>query len=292
MLSFHKNKPGFTLIELSLVLAVVSVLAIIIALIINGILSVYIRGITIKNVNTLGREMIEDFATTIAGSPQRDLDDICSLLFPQGGTEFDKCRNDKAYYYTYSARYSGDNPVSGAFCTGRYSYIWNTGYALNNSNSDQSLDKPALVRYNDSNGNEQELTNFRLIKFIDQSNVACLSRTEYRTGRYSLINDTNNVYDLRSDANSIVYTLQNAPEELIAQNDANLALYDFQVFRPAQDYPTFHAYYTGSFILGTLGGGVNILSNGDYCKPPADYDSDFNYCSVNRFNFAAETVGG
>ena len=289
-------KTGFTIVELTIALAIISVLIIFFAFLINGIISAYIKGTTIKDVNNVGRELVEEFSTAITSSQRKQITDICATLFVYDGSRYNACKNDGAYRYVYSERYNPDGkPISGVFCTGYYSYIWNTGYAV--ANSDDTRERPALVRYSSPEGSDLELKDFRLIKIVDQSNIACLSRTKNpSTGEpenlYELLSDGNPIYDLTHDSNNIEYALPSSPEELIYENHANLILYDLEVFRPAQAYPTFHSYYTGHFVLGTIGGGVDILSNGDYCKPPADYDSDFNYCSVNKFNFAAETIGG
>lgn len=61
-----------------------------------------------------------------------------------------------------------------------------------------------------------------------------------------------------------------------------------------------------SFILATMRGGVDIMRSGDYCSPhmideiTGESDdsgniltlgAEFNYCAINKFNFAARTAG-
>jgi hypothetical protein len=86
----------------------------------------------------------------------------------------------------------------------------------------------------------------------------------------------------------------------------DLALYDFTIFPATQHYKTLQIYYSGMFILATYRGGVNIKSNGEFCEGSdeadgmADVDSDgnseftmndFDYCAINKFNFAARATG-
>ena len=60
---------------------------------------------------------------------------------------------------------------------------------------------------------------------------------------------------------------------------------------------------SGTFILGTERGNINIERSGDYCDVNhldqdqetttalLDLGSEFTYCSINKFNFAARTAG-
>ena len=52
------------------------------------------------------------------------------------------------------------------------------------------------------------------------------------------------------------------------------------------------SFYSVSFILGTVQGGINVMSSGNFCKAPEEDDSNFDYCAINKFNFAAQATGG
>ena len=86
---------------------------------------------------------------------------------------------------------------------------------------------------------------------------------------------------------------------LIGDNESDLALYDFVVLPATQNNKTGQVFYSGMFILATMRGGVNILSNGDFCTgTDTMYSSnvestqqEFNYCAVNKFNFAVRASG-
>ena len=65
---------------------------------------------------------------------------------------------------------------------------------------------------------------------------------------------------------------------------------------------------SGTFILATLRGDIDIMRSGDYCSLGTQFEdkngnmvgdtsslnnlgSEFNYCAINKFNFAARTAG-
>lgn len=94
------NNKGFTLTELSLAMAMLSVLLIIILLSILNITGVYNKGITLKRVNQSGR--------TIAAEMQTDL----RKSIPNGGI-------------TKRVTTVGADKFLTGICTGQNSYIWN-----------------------------------------------------------------------------------------------------------------------------------------------------------------------
>ena len=134
-------------------------------------------------------------------------------------------------------------------------------------------------KYNNGKPNNE----FRLLKVSDPDRNVCkkfLNDNDYKSQEISEI-DWGTV---REDSVA----------DLIAKSDTNLALYYLYVATPATNDETSNAFYSGSFILATLEGGVNILSKGNYCKPPGEKDEEenFNYCAINKFNFAVQGNGG
>ena len=80
--------------------------------------------------------------------------------------------------------------------------------------------------------------------------------------------------------------------------DLDLWLYDLSIYNIAQDPMTLRTYIPGSFILATQKGNIDIMRSGDYCQADetttmniSSIGSDFNYCAINKFNFAARTAG-
>ena len=81
--------------------------------------------------------------------------------------------------------------------------------------------------------------------------------------------------------------------ELLDKTDDRLVLYDFVIFPPTQHAVTLHSFYSGTFILGTERGSIDSTGIGEFCKaPPSDgLSTDFTYCAINKFNFAARSTG-
>lgn len=91
----HKRNRGFTLVELMIAMAFVSMLLLAIAFVVLRISGIYNKGVTIKAVNQAGRTIVEDMKRTIAESDPATIDTTLQQ--------------------------------SGRLCTGTYSYVWNLG---------------------------------------------------------------------------------------------------------------------------------------------------------------------
>ncbi len=291
----RKIKQGFTLIEATIGIAFISILLITIALLISGLLSSYRKGLTIRTINTTGRNLIEDFTVTASASPTKDLTSICALYYSSGNpanNAYEECVNSNANLFTYSQNYSSNisinnkligKPVatSGVFCTGKYSYVWNTGYTLG---GEYSGGEKSSVKY--TYQNETITTNeFRLLKLTDPNRNACASRI---SDDYEVKNVTQAFYDLTADD----YALTEEPVELLSSEENGAALYDLSIYPAAQDPVSKHIFISATFILGTIQGGVNITANGNYCETPeSGSDLGFDYCALNKFNFAIQMTG-
>ena len=78
--------------------------------------------------------------------------------------------------------------------------------------------------------------------------------------------------------------------------DLDLLLYELTIQPLSQDSITLRTYMTGNFILATARGGIDITASGDYCQNSEtssldNLGAEFNYCAINKFNFAARTAG-
>ena len=72
-----------------------------------------------------------------------------------------------------------------------------------------------------------------------------------------------------------------------------MAIYDISSTAPAASPDKANMFYSVSFILGTTRGGANIKANGKSCAAPQDSAlADFDYCAINKFNFAVQANGG
>lgn len=279
-------KKGFTMVELSLALVFISIILITIAWLTMHITSIYEKGLAMKAVNSTAKELIDDFSRSIAGSPARTVQSQCltKYTFSNSPTSpYGSCVSDNARKFTYQQRYGrvrikGKSnqitvPVNGVFCTGRYSYIWNTAYALNTEDYISTTDYKATFNY-------APTSEFRLLKVQDYTKTICSEHV--RSDIYA--------YDASMD-----FTLPSEPGvvvDLLDSSENNLALYDMSVFKPTIHKITSAGFYSGSFILATLRGGVDITTAGDFCtEPPDGLDTDFTYCSINKFNFSMRAAG-
>jgi len=144
------NKKGFTLIELMLAMAFLSVLLLAIALTVIQIGKIYNRGITLTEVNQAARSIGDELTRGISSSQAFSL-------------------NTK--YLTTSA--------GGRLCLGQYSYIWNYGKAL--QNNDQNL-----VGYDAPAGKDP----IRFIKLPDAAGLYCAQTNGVPTYRNIRVADT------------------------------------------------------------------------------------------------------
>ena len=319
----HKRaRKAFTLIELSFAIGFISVLLITITLITNEIIQIYRKGYNIKSINQVGRDIIDDFQSSIIQSSPSSLASFCATKYPGENNQDKKdCDANHGLYSIYQQYYanvkviSGDSsadykpvPTGGIFCSGKYTYIWNTGYIYNtkdyafrdagdDSNKTEqqnSRNKHKLTvkyKYRDDKGDIQEKDNdhIRLIKIEDASGSICASTLEngYPSAEEAAVGPggTSN-YELQ-----IKPVLSNEPEEVLSATDADLVFYDLVVFEPARVTSAERLLFSGSFILGTVGSGVDIMSSSNFCQTPSYFTADFSYCAINKFNFIIQSSG-
>jgi prepilin-type N-terminal cleavage/methylation domain-containing protein len=108
----HNSKSGFTLIELMLAMTFISVLLIAIAMTTIQISTIYNRGITLREVNQVGRSVSDDLRRSIASS-----------------TPFDVTPKTDNSAETASSKYVVRDG-GGRLCIDNYTYAWNYGSAL------------------------------------------------------------------------------------------------------------------------------------------------------------------
>ena len=276
------KKKGFTMIETTLAMAFISVLMLLVAILIMQISAIYTKTLTMQAVNNTGSEIIDDFKRSINASLMVMDGSKCSGL--QSAYQ-STCKNDKAYKYIYQ-QYETNSlrddhktiQTSGVFCSGYYTYFWNSGYVLANASASNYRAKVSYTY----NGSSKTLSDFRLIRVLDVNGKACQDKVS-------------NTYSLNTSADNVWYNLGGVPDEpaeLIDSTEVQLALYDMKIYRPATHPLSGRAYYAGSFVLGTRQGDIDIKANGDFCKsPPQGHVTEFDYCAINKFNFAAQAIG-
>ena len=275
-----KHKKAFTIIEFLLAMTVLSVMLMGIVTLTMRILEIYRKGLALRAINATGRDILNDLSRSVGGSPI--VDNINPV--PSSGSN-DIRWNDikKVYRNYYNEKISSSSvtnnkkvQIGGVFCTGSYSYVWNTA--------------PAIEQYRKNPNNKNNLFTiegkvYKLARFPDTDRVAC-ERVNANSDALKTTHITNDI-----DSRDIV--------SLISDDESDLALYDFVVLPATQNAKTGQIFYSGSFILATMRGGVNVLTNGDYCTGTEQMynseveavDQDFNYCAVNKFNFAVRATG-
>lgn len=304
--SHSAAKSGFTIIELSLSIAFIAILSIAVTLIIVNSIASYRRGITLNQLNTTGMDLVDDMRTSVQDSSISSIIDICSKIYPEGTPAREKCENDRAHNFITVVRNAdvsvggksiGNVPVFGALCTGNYSYIWNSGYFFS---SDYSVSEATIAtlkyKFAGSNVAEEEKEPFKLLKVKDESRSVCISAVlgDSSTPKYEtddLINGGKSEFDISGEQYD---ALETSPVDLLNKN-GNMAIYNLSSTTPASGAVAKKLFYNVSFILGTIQGGINIGAQGGYCATPEGYNSaveNFDYCAINKFNFAAQTTGG
>ncbi len=318
------NRNGFTLIELSLAIAFISILLITITVITNEIIQIYRKGYSLKAVNQVGRDLIDEFQTSVIQSPPASISTFCSEKYHNDDTQRQNCESSNNGFYSVYQQYyasvkvtSGGGtptakqvPTSGIFCSGKYTYLWNTGYLYNldhyefqgGGNQQDLRNKHKIkVKYQyrkedgtvvsgDSSNAADPLHDFRLIKVEDPSGSICASTlaTRYPSAAQAVVGPGGDAGGFTINIDSM---LGAQPEELLRKTDTDLVLYDLVVFEPARIGAGERLLFSGSFILGTVNSGVDIMSSSEFCKTPDYISSDFGYCAINKFNFTLQTSG-
>lgn len=140
----HGNKNGFTLIELMLAMTFISVLLVAIAITTIQISNIYNKGITLREVNQVGRSLSDELQRSIASSTPFD---VTPKVDESPATATSK----------YVVRDGG-----GRLCLGNYTYAWNYGKALTGGTG-----APAVFnKYNDN-------TSVLFAKVADASGELC-----------------------------------------------------------------------------------------------------------------------
>ena len=308
----RKKKTGFTMIELSLSMAIIGVLSVVMMMMISNAVSAYHKGLTLNQLNTVGMSLVEDIRVAIQASPARSVADECVTMY-EGSESGDsgaqiKCSRDMAASFVTQVRRGNvttadgdvleDVPLEGIFCTGKYTYLWNSGYLINGEVATGI--KPLQIKYVMDGAELTTSAEARLLKIHDENRTVCKTTAGYKaigtdggasSDYVEITKDPlamygNNVIDI-----SKLTVLDDTPEDLLEEK-GGLAIYDFEVTQPATVENLDVMFYAASMILGTLRGGPNIKVASDTCKTPEDLNSDFDYCAINKFNFAARAVGG
>jgi len=141
-----QRRAGFTIIELMLAMSFVAALLVAVALTTIQVSGIYNKGITLREVNQVGRSVSDDLQRTLGGATPFALD---------------------SDHYVIPAT---PVPDRGKLCTGQYSYVWNigtgTGYTYtdganfslikikDSSESICAASSPPITRFDKNNATE------------------------------------------------------------------------------------------------------------------------------------------
>lgn len=293
-----KSLSGFTITELSLTMSFVAVLLITIAIITTNILAIYQKGTTIKAVNNVGRGLVDEFTRAISAAPVIQMGNTCEKITDQSAQQACIADQGSLGYIYNSAENSDRQQLYGVFCTGSYSYIWNTPQGF-------AEDKTLSLTYHNANGDQTieagEATDkdaLTLLKIKDTTHRVCTAAMDIE--KYQSIDDWGNKLTLNATKyvdNADRTLIMDDPEMgLLLENDTRLFLYEVAIFPRSSDQFSGRAFYAGTFVLATERGGIDIKNSDNFCvnsetSSTGNLGAEFNYCALNKFNFAARTAG-
>lgn len=296
-----KFKSGYTLTELAVAIAFISVLLLTIATVTLNLANMYHKGTTLKSVNTIGLELIDEFKSAVAAAPIFDYHAKCQRFSDASAGEEEsprkQCENDKGRLFIFQAVKNGDFGTKvesgeaaveskkqieqggtsladntqhyGFFCTGKYTYIWNTGYVLGQTDE---FTRSSKIYDGGSSFNDET---FRLKKYQDEGGKICERNLVEKS--YVI-----KVSLLSLDGKEVLN------DELITTKD--IAIYDFTVDQPIQIEGSAKGTTLAMHLsLGSITGGIDVNDKYAGCNINSiDNVSsyDINYCAAYKFNFS------
>ena len=299
-----KAKRSFTLVELMLAMAFLGTMLIGIATITVRVIGIYQRGLTMRGVSSIGREIVSDVTRIVSGSNTTNIQ-----INPTEKEVTPKILKKLRSNYYVVKKDSDGNQMSGVFCTGSYSYIWNTANSIQEARKyDGKIMSRTDIKPSEAVtlGNKGVVTIYttkdkktivpRFARISDPNRYACAHTIDEETGEGIMAKARGaNSYKITDTRFQLADHSMDDVHELINDSEVDLALYHFEVFPATQNTASGQIFYSGMFILATTRGGVNVKSNGDYCTgstEDSEYSQyDMDYCTVNKFNFAVRATG-
>ena len=287
------TKKGFTIIETTLATMFLGVIVLSVANLIIQMTHIYQKSLALRAINSTGQQIVEDMQRKINSA-----DYLYDLDTNHDGYLVNKeiIDNMSKYFREWNVGASNSatdqKQIAGAFCVSDYTYIWNSPIPLKEGDN-----KGILIKAKKTTGSGTETKQYKLARVFDPNHSVCENKW--------LSSDGGNT----SDPNARTYTgdsytidMSSSDEpvvELVNSDESNLAIYDLTVHPIIQSTVTKQSFVSISFILATVRGDVNIMSDGDFCRgtgtedlADTDYSSyDFEYCAVNKFDFSMRSGG-
>lgn len=237
----RNTKHGFTVIELMLAMAFISMLLLTIALTTIQAGKQYNYGLVLRSVNFAGRDISDVIRRDFIQTDQRQV----------SGTATD----------SVITVYDAGQPISGRFCLGDYSYVWNFTRVLDTSSASTSV-----VR--DPDGNP-----INFVRVADENSDLCdNSSGAYPTG---LVDNAKITHLLKTKASA---------------GEVVLSVHDLDVVPMTVVPNDSDGLYRVDLTIGTSKlEEINTLNRS--CRPPSDAQSNIQFCAINQFNMTVRTNG-
>ena len=292
------RRSGFTLIELSFSLVFISILSLAVVFVIISTIKTYSRGVLLNRVNSVGMDLVDDMRFAVQNSSAESLISKCETVFSSDQSNLEKCKIDKGRKLVMVSRMAnvkigsandiGSVPVFGAFCTGEYSYVWRSGYLVAANDYTVSNVGSISLKYKIEESGRikvETVSDFNLLKVHDTERAVCASTID---GNY-LNSEISGAFDITDSKYMVIDT---KPVVLLSSSENNnLVLYGLSSSLPAEGGEGNIMLYAVSFILGSVQGGINIKASNNFCSTKGDETENLDFCSVNKFNFAAMATG-
>jgi hypothetical protein len=188
----NRQTAGFTIVELMIAMAFISVLLLAIAMVVMQIGAIYNKGTTMKSVNQSGRAIVDDMKRTI------------------GSSKLDISTDYRVHDHNDGSRPTIDLD-SGRLCTGTYSYIWNIGTHVDPAHPES--------QFNKYSGDASDKL-LRLVKVLD-------SGRQYCKGDAKAAIDPTNAVELLSDRDLAVQGFH--IEQLTHNGASGMTLYNIGI---------------------------------------------------------------
>lgn len=251
------RREGFTIVELMLAMAFISILLLSIAMTAIQAGRIYNRGAVLRSLNQSARD--------IGDTMRRDFLQANRQQIMLNDNEYDPDADDNQIVTSIAE----GNLESGRICLGQVSYLWNSAGTLDKISTvggEDLVDNPAVVK--DANG---EPINF--VRVSDPDGGLCKRNHE-----------DGDRYLSQLAVNQEVTSLLRQP----TGGDVVLSIYDLQIVPLVSqgDEGLFRVKYT----IGTSKES-EINTSDQSCKPPNDNESNFDFCSINNFEMIVRTNG-
>ena len=237
----QSNKKGFTIVELMLAMTFVSLLAVGISVAIIQMSDLTTKGNTLRELNTINRAVNDDFKRSFNSS---------GLISGWGvSTNHSTSAGDNVYFV------KANN--AGAFCSGKFSYLWNNGQHL--STGILTPGATVGVRYAGAGARD---TSIRLIRVNDRTRLYCRNLSSWT----SIPRGSGTV-------------------EVFSAGETNMMLFDIDFRKNRESVATGQSIIQISYTLGTA------RDDGRTRFQNCEGSNDDIRCAAGQFTTVVRTLG-